>query len=187
MRNVLVTGGAGFIGSHVCDRLVAEGHRVVCADDLSLGRRTSIAHLEGRPGFRFVELDVAGEADALRALFDMNRFDTVWHLAANSDIRRGSADREVDLDRTFLSTFRVLEECAAHGTAEVLRDRRDGAFERFVGDLYFVYRDDVEAELGCGEVRRADSGGMVGGVGGVRGDGAGGEHEEREEEAEHRL
>jgi UDP-glucuronate decarboxylase len=55
---ILVTGGAGFIGSHLCERLVEQGHHVICLDNLFTGRRANIRHLESRPGFRFVEHDV---------------------------------------------------------------------------------------------------------------------------------
>jgi UDP-glucuronate decarboxylase len=53
-----VTGGAGFIGSHLCERLVEQGHHVICLDNLFTGRRANIRHLESRSGFRFVEHDV---------------------------------------------------------------------------------------------------------------------------------
>jgi len=55
----IVTGGAGFIGSHLCDALLAAGHEVVCVDNLLTGSRDNIAHLEGQPRFRFVNHDVA--------------------------------------------------------------------------------------------------------------------------------
>jgi UDP-glucuronate decarboxylase len=58
VTTALVTGGAGFLGSHLCDRLLAEGHTVVALDDLSTGTRDNIAHLLGRRSFRFVLHDV---------------------------------------------------------------------------------------------------------------------------------
>jgi dTDP-glucose 4,6-dehydratase len=59
MKTAVVTGGAGFLGSHLCERLLAEGIRVVCVDNLVTGRRENIAHLEGRDDFRFVFHDVS--------------------------------------------------------------------------------------------------------------------------------
>ena len=59
---ILVTGGAGFIGSHMCDRLLERGDKVWCVDNLRLGRRRNIAHLEALPDFRFIELDVLDQS-----------------------------------------------------------------------------------------------------------------------------
>ena len=70
----LVTGGAGFIGSHLCDRLLAEGHHVICVDNLITGNRANVAHLEGRPDFEFVHHDVTEPFDA--------EADLVFHLAS---------------------------------------------------------------------------------------------------------
>src|SRR3990167_7702954 len=58
----LVTGGAGFLGSHVCDRLIAEGHEVLCLDNLLTGSVENIEHLIGNPRFQFVQADVADPA-----------------------------------------------------------------------------------------------------------------------------
>jgi dTDP-glucose 4,6-dehydratase len=73
---VLITGGAGFLGSHLCDALSARGDTVVCVDDLSTGRRENIEHLADRPGFEFIEADVARGLDA------SGPFDAVAHLAS---------------------------------------------------------------------------------------------------------
>ena len=73
---VLVTGGAGFLGSHLCDALAARGDSVVCVDDLSTGRRENIEHLAGRPGFEFTEANVASGLDI------SGPFDAVAHLAS---------------------------------------------------------------------------------------------------------
>jgi len=54
----MVTGGAGFLGSHLCDRLLREGHEVICADNLITGSLQNIAHLFGQEGFRFIKQDV---------------------------------------------------------------------------------------------------------------------------------
>ncbi len=58
MTTSLVTGGAGFLGSHICERLLAEGHEVICVDNLITGNRANIAHLTANDGFRFLEHDV---------------------------------------------------------------------------------------------------------------------------------
>jgi dTDP-glucose 4,6-dehydratase len=72
---VLVTGGAGFVGSHLCDALLVQGHSVVCADNLLTGRMENIAHLRNEPRFEFREQDVS------RA-FDFGKVDYVFHLAS---------------------------------------------------------------------------------------------------------
>ena len=106
--NILLTGGAGFIGSHLCDALLSDGHSVVVVDDLSLGRENNIAHLAGNPSFRFERLDILDDA-AFLPLVMAGGFHCVFHMAANSDISRSHAMPSVDFDKTFLTTFKVLE------------------------------------------------------------------------------
>ena len=72
---VLVTGGAGFLGSHLCDALLAEGHSVVCADNLLTGRIENIAHLRNEPRFEFRQQDVC-------LPFDVGKLDYVFHFAS---------------------------------------------------------------------------------------------------------
>ncbi len=110
----LVTGGAGFIGSHLCDRLVGRGDEVWCVDNLHLGRRRNIAHLEPSNAFRFLEQDVLAR-DRLALLFAEARFDCVFHLAANSDISAGTADTELDFRLNELTTMAVLDAMRRHG------------------------------------------------------------------------
>ena len=76
MSRVLVAGGAGFLGSHLCDRLLGRGDRVVCVDDLSTGRRANVAHLLDDPSFSLVEADVTGGIPVA------GPFDAVCHLAS---------------------------------------------------------------------------------------------------------
>lgn len=105
---ILVTGGAGFIGSHLIDLLLEKKHQVVCVDDLSLGRLSNISQNQGNSSFKFIKLDLL-DGEALDAVFKESKFDCVFHLAANSDIQAGSLSRRVDLEKTFMTTFRVLE------------------------------------------------------------------------------
>ena len=110
---ILVTGGAGFIGSHLCERLLRRGAEVCCLDNFYLGRRRNIAQLETSAGFNFVEQDLLDRA-ALDALFARSGFDEVFHLAANSDIAAGIKDAELDLRLNQLTTLAVLEAMRAH-------------------------------------------------------------------------
>ncbi len=72
---VLVTGGAGFLGSRLCDALLADGHSVVCVDNLLTGRKSNLAHLSNEPRFEFVEQDVSQP-------FDVGRLDFVFDFAS---------------------------------------------------------------------------------------------------------
>jgi UDP-glucose 4-epimerase len=110
---VLVTGGAGFIGSHLCDRLIARGDEVWCIDNLRLGQMRNIAHLQEQPSFAFAELDVA-DGDALDALCRDVPFDAIFHMAANSDVRAGGDDLDLDLRLNFATTLEVLRAMRKH-------------------------------------------------------------------------
>ena len=105
---ILVTGGAGFIGSHLDDALIARGHQVTVVDNLVLGRKENIAHLLGYPNFRFEEVDILDTA-AIHRVFEEGQFEMVYHLAANSDIQKGGKDPLVDYNLTFNTTFQILQ------------------------------------------------------------------------------
>jgi len=108
----LVTGAAGFIGSHLVDRLLALGHRVVGVDNLTLGRRANLTEALRNKQFRFGELDV-NDVEAcvafLREDARQGTIETVWHMAANSDIQAGGRDPDLDFRLTFLTTHNVLK------------------------------------------------------------------------------
>ena len=105
---ILVTGGAGFIGSHLVDRLLEKNNRVVCVDNFILGRREHLKDAMENPNFSLHELDLL-ELDKLDELFNQENFDAVFHLAANSDIRAGTESTERDLKLTFMTSYHVLE------------------------------------------------------------------------------
>lgn len=86
--NIGVTGGAGFVGSHLCERLLAEGREVVCVDNLSMGSRDNMASFADEPGLTFHELDCT-DTDALRRAFA--GCDAIAHLAAEKIPRYGGA------------------------------------------------------------------------------------------------
>ena len=110
--NVLVTGGAGFIGSHLCDALVARGDRVTAVDDLSTGAAENLPR-----GVELVRADVA-DADALQLAFAGRRFDAVLHVAGQASIATSFVNPERDLRVNVVGTLNVLERCLA---AEVPR------------------------------------------------------------------
>jgi dTDP-glucose 4,6-dehydratase len=74
MPRTLITGGAGFLGSHICDRLIQEGHEVICLDNLITGRMENVAHLLGHEAFRFIKLDVTEYLDIEAPLDDVLHF-----------------------------------------------------------------------------------------------------------------
>ena len=104
---VLVTGGAGFIGSRLVGRLLAQGDSVDVVDDFSLGTRENLAPHVSHPKLSLTAMDCL--AAEFGAFVSERRPDRIVHLAANSDIQEGSRDPKTDLNRTFLTTFGVLE------------------------------------------------------------------------------
>jgi UDP-glucose 4-epimerase len=101
-RRALVTGGAGFIGSHVADALLAAGYAVTVLDDFSTGRRANVP-----ADATVAELDIRSRDAA--ALVRDGGFDVVCHLAAQIDVRRSVADPVADADRNVLGTLNLLE------------------------------------------------------------------------------
>jgi len=110
MTTVLVTGGAGFIGSHLSDRLLAEGHRVVALDDLSTGRIANLNEARGYDNdFTFFNMDI--RADGLLSLFERHRPEIVMHLGAQAAVATSMEDPILDASINVIGTLNVLE-CA---------------------------------------------------------------------------
>lgn len=104
-NRVLLTGGAGFIGSHLADKLIEMGKDVVCIDNFSSGKMEYIDHLMSNPKFTLIRADLFKE-DFTEALRDC---DVVFHVAANPDVRLGVDDTRVHLDQNVTVTHNVLE------------------------------------------------------------------------------
>lgn len=112
----LVTGGAGFIGSSLVDRLLADGHEVIAYDNFSTGQEPFLADARLQPGFTLVRgdtLDLPALTAAARGV------DTVFHLAANADVRFGTDQPRRDLEQNTIATFNVLEAMRANGVTRV--------------------------------------------------------------------
>ncbi len=119
-NTVLVTGGAGFIGSHVADALIAAGRRVLIVDDLSGGRR------ENLPGdAEFHELDIRSPEAA--RLVESERPGTLVHHAAQMDVRRSTDDPVFDADVNILGSLNLLRAAARAGTRQVVFASTGGA------------------------------------------------------------
>ena len=111
-----VTGGAGFIGSSLVDRLLADGHHVVAYDNFSTGRREFLAQAGQHPRFTLIEGDMLDAARLTRSVADA---DVVFHLAANADVRFGTEHPRKDLDQNTIATFNVLEAMRANGVKRI--------------------------------------------------------------------
>ncbi len=102
----LVTGGAGFIGSHIVDRLIERGDDVIVYDNMSTGIEDFIKPHFENPKFKFVQGDIL-DTEKLKA--EMQGVDFVFHLAAHADVRSGFLDHKIDLEQNLLGTISVLE------------------------------------------------------------------------------
>jgi len=106
MTKYFVTGGAGFIGSHLVDRLIADGNEVTVYDNLISGRKELIAPHLGNENCRFVEADLL-DSDTLKQA--MKGHEVIWHLGANTDIPTGNRVTDLDLKNCTAATRNVLE------------------------------------------------------------------------------
>lgn len=117
MLHSLVTGGAGFIGSHLCERLLLDGQRVTAIDDLSTGSRDNIVHLAANEHFTFIEGTVLDEALMQRTIAGADR---VFHLASAVGVRLIMEQPVKTIETIFNGSDVVLRHCAAHGTRVVI-------------------------------------------------------------------
>ena len=117
---ILVTGGAGFIGSHVVDAYIQEGHEVFIVDDLSCGSENNI-----NKNARFQKMDIRDPL--LKGLFEKERFDVVSHHAAQMDVRRSVADPAFDASVNVLGGLSVFENARQYGVKKIVFASTGGA------------------------------------------------------------
>jgi UDP-glucose 4-epimerase len=116
MKRACITGGAGFIGSTLADRLAGDGVELTIVDDFRTGRREFVAELVQRPGVRLLEGDVLDPGLMRDAVAGC---DWVFHLQANADLRHGLAHPRRDLEQNTIATSNVLEAMRAEGVSKI--------------------------------------------------------------------
>jgi len=117
---ILVTGGAGFIGSHIADGFIEQGHDVVILDNLSMGKLENI-----NPKAKFYLMDI--RAADCKKFFEMEKFDAVCHHAAQMDVRKSVDDPIFDADVNVKGTLNLLKNCKAFNVKKVLFASTGGA------------------------------------------------------------
>ncbi len=113
----LVTGGAGFIGSHVVDRLLEEGYEVTAVDNLSEGHLENVAHLKKDKRFGFVKMDLRDARATGRVVAGA---DVVFHLAAQANIRKSLVDHRGDLDNNVVTQINLLDAMIKHNVSDMV-------------------------------------------------------------------
>ena len=121
----LVTGAAGFIGSNLVDRLLADGHTVIGIDDLSTGWVTNLDDARTHDGFDFVETDIVS-ADLIGLLAEAKP-EVVYHLAAQIDVRRSVSDPQFDATVNVIGTVRMAEAARRGGVRKIVNTSSGGA------------------------------------------------------------
>lgn len=114
---ILVTGGAGFIGSHIVDNLMKKGGKVRLLDNLSTGSMDNVAQWIERSDFTFVNGDCLNRKDIREAMKGCN---LVFHLAANPEVRVGAVNTEIDFQQNIVATYNVLEAMRESETAKTI-------------------------------------------------------------------
>lgn len=140
--NILITGGAGFIGSNLSKKLVEFNHNVICLDNMSLGKKGNVSELLLLSNFKLIEHDV-NDINFLGDLMNKEKIEVVFHLAANSDIQKSATDPTIEFRNTFSTTYNVLESMRNCGvkklffasTSAVYGEKTGQLLSEDVGDL----------------------------------------------------
>jgi UDP-glucose 4-epimerase len=140
-RVALVTGGAGFIGSHLADRLLADGWTVVAIDNFAIGRESNVAHLRQHPGFTFVLGDVVDRDAVVRLAIDC-RADTIFHLAAVHYIPFCNAHPYDAIRINVLGTQAMIDAAVASGARRLVFTSTSDVYA--TKDLPFVESDPID-------------------------------------------
>lgn len=121
MTKVLVTGGAGFIGSHIVDLLLNKGYQVCVVDNLSTGKKENL-----NPKARFYQIDIR-DKEKLEAVFKKEEFDYVSHQAAHASVRESVDNPQYDADVNILGSLNILENCLKYKVKKIIFASTGGA------------------------------------------------------------
>lgn len=127
-----LTGGAGFIGSHMADKLLKEGHEVTVFDNLSSGTESRIAHHKKDKKFRFIKGDLLKKTELVKA---MKGHDFVMHFASNPDIAKALKQPDIDLNLGIIAAFNVLDAMRLNGIKKIAFPSGSGVY----GDVGSTY------------------------------------------------
>ncbi len=141
MKKILITGGAGFIGSLLIKRLIKKGYEIIVFDNLSLGRIEYLKPYLKNPKFSFVQLNLLDKKKLFNAT--PHTIDTVFHLAANSDISIGATDTSVDYKNTTMATYNLLDAMREKKIRKIFFTSGSGVY----GDVGEVYTDETFGPL----------------------------------------
>ncbi|HPY08907.1 MAG: NAD-dependent epimerase/dehydratase family protein [Patescibacteria group bacterium] len=120
MAKILVTGGAGFIGSNLVDHLINQGHELVVVDDLSSGKKSYVNQQA-----KFYKLDI--RSTKLEKIFSREKIEVVYHLAAQIDVRKSVADPAFDVDINIIGSLNLLENCRRFKVKKIIFSSTGGA------------------------------------------------------------
>ena len=118
--NILVTGGAGFIASHIADAYIEKGHNVIVLDNLSTGRKENI-----HPSATFYHMDIQDEG--IKNIFSSHKIDVISHHAAQMDVRRSVQDPIYDANCNVIGTLNLLQNAVKYGVGKVIFASSGGA------------------------------------------------------------
>lgn len=137
MAKILVTGGAGFIGSHLVDTLVKRGYNVVVIDNLSTGFKSNL-----NPEAKFYQLDICSAV--IDKIFQKEKFDYLFHLAAQVDVRKSLQNPILDVEVNISGSLNLFRSCQKHGIKKIIFASSGGAI---YGEPDFIPANERHPEM----------------------------------------